>query len=142
MNLKLITMLGVKIDQEVYELMIPTSTGEIAVFPGHEALVTLAVPGAIAVRYHKGDPDSLLEYFAISGGVVEISKNAIRVLVDEADHGDDIIEAESKAALARAVDIRDNAKDQVELEKAHALVDRHMVRLKVAELHRHRRRHL
>jgi F-type H+-transporting ATPase subunit epsilon len=140
MNLKLITMLGTKVDQEIYELIVPTSTGEIAVFPGHEALVTLAVPGAIAVRYHKGDPDNKLEFFAISGGIVEISQKSIRVLVDEADHGDDIIEAESRAALDRAIELRENAQDQIELEKAHQLVDRHSVRLKVAELRRHHRR--
>lgn len=140
MNLKLITMLGIKVDQEIYEIMIPTSTGEIAVFPGHEALVTLAVPGAIAVRHKKGDPDSKLEFFAISGGVVEISQHAVRVLVDEADHGDDIIEAESRAALDRAVTMREKATDQLELERAHELVDRHSVRLKVAGLRRHHRR--
>jgi F-type H+-transporting ATPase subunit epsilon len=133
-------MLGVKVDQEIYELIVPTSTGEIAVFPGHEALVTLAVPGVIAVRYQKGDPDNKLEFFAISGGIVEISQKAIRVLVDEADHGDDIIEAESRAALDRAIELRENAQNQIELEKAHQLVDRHSVRLKVAELRRHHRR--
>ena len=139
MHLTLTTLLGVKIDQEIYELIVPTADGEIAVFPGHEPLVTLAVPGAIAVRYKKTDDDSRLEYFAISGGIVEISQTAVRVLVDESDHGDDIIEAESRAALARAIELRDHAKDQLELEKAHQLVDRHLVRLKVAELHRHRR---
>lgn len=140
MNLQLITLLGVKVDQEVYELMIPTAAGEIAVFPGHEPLVSLAVPGAIAIRKKKGDIDSQLEYFAISGGIVEVSQTAVRVLVDEADSGEDIIEAESKAALARAIDLRDHAKDQVDLAKAHELVDRHMVRLKVAELHRRHHR--
>lgn len=138
MQLQLITLLGVKVDQEVYELLIPTAAGEIGVFPGHEPLVTLAVPGAIAVRYKKGDIDAKLEYFAISGGVVEITQTKVRILVDEADHGDDIVEAESKAALARAIEMRDKAKDQVELEMAHQLVDRHSVRLKVAGL---RRRH-
>ena len=64
----------------------------------------------------------------------------MRVLVDEADHGNDIVEAERKAALERALKLRDNAKTQVELEEAHALVDRHEVRLKVASLRRHRRR--
>ena len=141
MHLTLTTLLGIKIDQVVYELIIPTAAGEIAVFPGHEPLVTLAVAGAIAVRYKKTDDDSHLEYFAISGGIVEISQKAVRVLVDESDHGADIIEAESKAALARAIEMRDNAGTQLELEKAHQLVDRHSVRLKVAELHR-RRRHL
>lgn len=140
MNLELITLLGKKVDQEVYEVMIPTADGEIGVFPGHEPLVTIAVPGAIVVRYAKNDPDSKLDYFAISGGVVEISQHQIRVLVDEADHGEDIIEAESKAALQRAVEMRDNATSQVELEQAHQLVDRHSVRLKVADLRRRHRR--
>lgn len=140
MNLELVTLLGKKVDQEVYEVMIPTAAGEIAVFPGHEPLVTIAVPGAIAVRYKKGDADSQLDFFAVSGGVVEISQKKVRVLVDEADHGDDIVEAESKAALERAIAMRDNAKDQVELEKAHQLVDRHSVRLKVADLRRRHRR--
>lgn len=138
MNLELITLLGKKVDQEVYEVMIPTVEGEIGVFPGHEPLVTIAVPGAIVVRYNKGDNDSQLDYFAVSGGVVEVSQEKVRILVDEADHGDDIIESESKAALARAIEMRDNAKDQVELEQAHQLVDRHSVRLKVADI---RRRH-
>jgi F-type H+-transporting ATPase subunit epsilon len=140
MNLELITLLGKKVDQEVYEVMIPTAAGEIAVFPGHEPLVTIAVPGAIAVRYNKNDPDNQLDFFAISGGVVEVSQQHVRVLVDEADHGDDIIEAESKAALDRAEKMRDNAKTQVELEEAHQLVDRHSVRLKVADLHRRHHR--
>jgi F-type H+-transporting ATPase subunit epsilon len=140
MNLELITLLGKKIDREVYEVMIPTADGEIGVFPGHEPLVTIAVPGAIAVRYSKTDPDSSLDYFAISGGVVEVSQGNVRILVDEADHGDDIIESESKAALARAIELRDNAKNQVELEQAHQLVDRHSVRLKVADIRRRHRR--
>jgi F-type H+-transporting ATPase subunit epsilon len=138
MDLQLITLLGKKVDQEVYEVMLPTAAGEIAVFPGHEPLVTMIVPGVIAVRYKKADPDGLLDYFAISGGVAEISQHSIRILVDEADYGEDIIESESKAALERAIQMRDTAKDQVELEQAHQLVDRHMVRLKVADLHRRR----
>ena len=140
MNLELITLLGKKVDQEVYEVMVPTREGEIAIFPGHEPLVAIAVPGAIAVRYKKGDPDGKLDFFAISGGVVEVSQKKVRVLVDEADSGADIIEGESKAALERAIKLRDSAKDQVELEKAHQLVDRHMVRLKVADLQRRHHR--
>lgn len=140
MHLQLITLTGIRADHEIYELIVPTPEGEIAVFPGHEPLVTLASPGALAVRHKKEDADEALDYFAISGGVLEVNPHAIRVLVDEADFGDDIIEAESKEALERALRLRDEAKDQVELEKAHQLIDRHQVRLKVAELHRRRRR--
>jgi len=51
-----------------------------------------------------------------------------------------IIEAETQAALERAIKARDEAGDQVEREKAKQLIDRHMVRLKVADLHRRKRR--
>lgn len=140
MNFQLVTLLGVKVDRDVYEVILPTADGEIAVFPGHEALVSVAVPGAIAVRYDKGDADSKLDYFAISGGVIEVSPESLRVLVDEADNGEDIIEAESKAALERAMKMKAEAKSEVELEKASAMVDRHAVRLKVADLRRRHRR--
>jgi F-type H+-transporting ATPase subunit epsilon len=141
MNLQLITLLGIKLDQDVYEVILPTSDGEIAVFPGHEPLVSLAAPGVIVVRYAKGDADDKLDYFAVSGGVIEVSPETVKVLVDEADSGEDIVEAETKAALERAIKLRDSASSQVELEKAHQLVDRHAVRLKVADLsRRHRRR--
>jgi len=140
MNFQLVTLLGTKVDKDVYEVVLPTAAGEIGVFPGHEPLISVAVPGAIAVRHAKGDSDDKLEYFAISGGVIEVSPEGLKVLVDEAESGEDIVEAESKAALERALKMRDSAKNQVELEKASQLVDRHAVRLKVADLHRRHRR--
>lgn len=138
MHLQLITLRGVSVDRDIYELVVPTESGEIAIFPGHEPIVTMTKSGALAVRFDKNSPDTEREYFAISGGIVEINPDAVRVLVDEADHGDDIIEAESKAALERALKLRDEAKNQVELDKAHSLIDRHTVRLRVAELRRRR----
>ena len=138
MKLNLITLEGIVLDTEVYEVILPTAEGEIAVFPSHEPLVTLAVPGAIAVRYKEGDPDSKLDYFAISGGVIQISQKLVKVLVDEADRGDEIVENEVQAALERAIQLRDSAESQMDLDKAHQMVDRHQVRLQVAEL---RRRH-
>lgn len=140
MKLQLVTLTGTKVDRDVYEVILPTSAGEIAVFPGHEPLVSMAVPGVISVRRDRTEKDADMDLFAISGGVIEVKGDLVRVLVDEADHGDDIVEAESQAALERALKMRDNAKDAVELEKAHQLVDRHAVRLKVAGLRRRHRR--
>lgn len=140
MQLELITLEGVKLNTEVYQTTISTADGEISVYPDHEPLVTIAVPGVITVRHKKDDRESDLELFAIGGGVVEIGAKKIRVLVDEAESGDDISEDESKAALERALAMREDASDQIELEKAHQLIDRHQVRLKVAELRRRKRR--
>lgn len=137
-QLQLITLAGIKVDKPVYEISMPTESGDISVYPGHEPLVTVAKPGAITVRFSK-DSDEV-DYYAISGGVVKIDPEGVEVLVDEADSGEDIIEADTQAALQRAIELRDNAQDQVELERAHQLVDRHSVRLKVADLQRRRRR--
>ena len=140
MKLQLVTLMGTQLDEDVYEVQLPTAAGPIAVFPGHEALVSIAVPGAITVRYKKGDPETKLDYFAIGGGVIEVTPTVLKVLVDEADRGDDIVEAESKAALDKALALQKSAKNQVELEKATQLVDRHQVRLNVAGLRRRHRR--
>lgn len=139
MKFQLVTLAGEKVNAEVYEVIIPAIDGEISVFPDHEPLITVARSGVVTVRYEKGHGVDHLEFFAISGGVVEITGRSVRILVDEADHGEDIIESETQAALDRAIEMRESAEDQLELERAHQLVDRHMVRLKVADLQRRRR---
>lgn len=138
MQLDLITLDGVKANGQVYEVLVPTPDGTIAIFPGHMRLVTLAVSGVISIRYKKTDLDDAREHFATYGGIVEVTPTNIKILVDEADTADEIIEAESKNALERAETMKRDAKDQVEIEKAQTMIDRHAVRLKVAGL---RRRH-
>lgn len=138
MKLELVTLDGVKVSQEVYEIVIPTVDGPIGVFPGHEPLVTLAGNGVIEIRHQKQDPDSAVEFFATYGGVVEISPDRVRILVDEADTADEIIEEEAKKAYEEAKVMHDNAKDSIELDKAKAELERHAVRIRVAGLRRRR----
>lgn len=138
MKLELVTLTGLKFEGDVYEVVLPTSTGTIAVFKNHMPLVTLATPGVISVRRTAGMGDDKMDHFATNGGVIEVGNDYVRVLVDEADHADEIVESEARTALERAQKLKGDAKDKVSLEHAQALVDRHAVRLKVAEL---RRRH-
>lgn len=140
MNFKLITLLGIKLDEDVYEVTIPTSSGEIGIFPGHEPLVTVAAPGVISVRRRQDDSDDDRELFAISDGVVQVEKDSVRILVDEADDSNDIVESDVKAALDRAIALRDSAQDQVDLNKANELIDRYNVKLRLTEIQRRKRR--
>lgn len=136
MNFELITLDGVKFKAQAYSAILPTASGQITVLPGHEPLLSQLVPGIITIRRNKSDADHHLEHYATYGGVLEISKSGVRVLVDEASHGDEINEAEAKKAHEAALTLRKDAKDQVELDKAQSLVDRHAVRLQVADLKR------
>ena len=140
-HFQLVSLSGIKFDDDVYEVILPTLDGEIGVLQDHMPLVSVATTGAIAVRREVRDGDAKREFFATNGGVIEVSNNTLRVLVDEADHADDINEAEAQAAIERAHKMKLEAKDQVSLEHAQALVDRHSVRLHVAGLKRRHQRH-
>lgn len=137
----LVTLSGTKFDEDVYEVVLPTLDGQIGVLQHHMSLVSVATNGAIAVRRNPQDSDAKREYFATNGGVVEVSNNVLNLLVDEADNADEINEAEAQAAMERAQEMKAEAKDEVSLEHAQALVDRNAVRLQVAGLkRRHQRR--
>ena len=135
-HLQLVSLSGAKFDGDVYEVILPTQDGDIGVLQDHMPLVSVAKAGVIAVRKDPKDPDRDREYFAISGGVIEVSGNKLRVLVDEADSAGEISESEAKAAMERAQKMLREAKDQVSMEHAQQMVDRHAVRLQVAGLKR------
>jgi F-type H+-transporting ATPase subunit epsilon len=139
-HFQLVSLSGKKFDEDVYEVILPTLDGEIGVLQEHMPLVSVAKPGVIAVRRAPKDTEAQREYFATNGGAIEVSDNTLRVLVDEADHADDINEAEAQKALERAEKMKAEAKDQVSLEHAQMLVDRHAVRLQVASLKRRHHR--
>ena len=133
---KLVSLSGIQFDDDVHEVLLPTLEGEIGVLQDHMPLVSVAKTGVIAVRRSAKDPDSAREYFVCSGGVIEVANGALSMLVDEADSADDINEAEAQAAYYRAQAMKAEASDEVSLERAQQLVDRHAVRLQVTSLKR------
>jgi F-type H+-transporting ATPase subunit epsilon len=139
-HLQLITLSGTKFDDDVYEVLVPTMDGQIGVLPGHMPLISVAKGGVISVRRNERDLDIAMEHFAVSGGVVEVLDDNLRILVDEADHAEDINETEAQAAHERALKLKAEAKDEVSLEHAQELVDRTATRLQVASLKRRRPR--
>src|ERR1700761_1229245 len=124
---QLVALSGTKFDDDVYEVILPTLDGEIGVLQQHMPLVSVATTGAIAVRRNAKDGDAQRDFFATNGGVIEVSDNVLRVLVDEADHADDINEAEAEAAMERARQMKAEAKDEMSLEHAQTMVDRQAV---------------
>ena len=137
-QLKLVTLLGEKFNGPVYEVILPSKWGLISVFPGHEPLVTLLNPGAMAVRRSKEDPDIKLEFLALSGGVAKIVQDEVVVLADEAESEREIADKEAETAYKRALAAVEAVTDRIELEEAKRLVQHQAARLKVAEF---RRRH-
>ena len=140
MQLQLVTLDGVKYSEDAYSIVLPTLAGQITVLPGHEPLLTALTAGVVTIRRKSTDDDNHVEHFATYGGLAEISRETVKVLVDEATHGDEINAAEAQKAHDEAQKLVAAAKNQVDLEHAQALVDRHAVRLHVAGLRRRHKR--
>jgi F-type H+-transporting ATPase subunit epsilon len=139
-HFELVTLSGVKLKESVYEVKLPTPQGLIAVYKNHAPLVSIASTGVITVRKKDNTPDDLQDYYAIDSGVIEISNNTVRVLVDEADKDSEVSAKEAEEALVKAKKLKAEARDQVSLDKAQAMVDRQATRLYVANLKRRNRR--
>lgn len=133
---QLVALSGTKFDDQVYEVVLPTIDGQIGVLAHHMPLVSVVSNGPLMIRRNQKDPDSAREYFATNGGVIDVTNNVLRVLVDEADHADEINESEAQAAYELANKMKLEAKDQISLDHAQSIVDRQSVRIQVAGLKR------
>ena len=89
-------------EEKIYEdtidsIVIPTSSGEVDVLPGHIPLVTEVEPGEIIVS-KSGERQSL----AISKGFAQCVGDKISILAEDAIHIDEIDESAVEAAQRRA----------------------------------------
>jgi len=142
MNLQLVTLSGVKLDKKIYGVQIPTVDGEIGIFNDHEPLITIAKAGVLQVKQKADDREEDFEYYAIKGGAVQVLDNSIKILVDEAESSDEVIESEAKEALERARSLHKAAATTIEVSEAQAMINHAQARLKIANLKRHKRRNI
>lgn len=139
-NFQLVAPSGIKFSGDVYEVLIPTQAGVVAVFEEHMPLISAGSPGVISVRKKAGDRDSEMEQFAITGGVMEVDGKNLRFLSDEISTSEEVSEQEAEAALVRARDLMANAKTQVALNEAKRLMHHSSAQLHIAKLKKRRHR--
>ena len=89
-------------DQSVFddtadEIILPSTTGLLGVFPGHISMVTAIDFGVLRV-FKNGNWDSI----ALTGGFAEVESNEVTVLVNKAEMGKNIDSAQAEADLERA----------------------------------------
>ena len=135
MQFELLTLSGVKWRGEAASVQLTTFDGQMGILPHHEPFIGALKGGPVVVRPKQGSE----QVFATYGGLLEVTPEHVRVLADEADLADELVESEIEAALKRAHELRAAAKDKVALADAEALIDRAQVRLGVARLARHHR---
>ncbi len=135
MQFDLLTLRGVAFSGVIREISLATAAGQIAILPSHEALTAIVTSGPVAIT-EAGRP---VRYFAAFGGIVEVTRDGVKLLADEAEPAEEIIELEVEAALARATEERERAVSTHQIRQITETTRRHLVRLEVARLHRRHR---
>ena len=137
MQFELLTLAGPRFQGEIEAVSVNTISGQVAILPHHEPMTSVVAPGAIAVTPKHGKT----ELFVTFGGLLEVTTEQTRILTDEAEPADKLVESEITAAIAEAERLIASAKDAPQLAHANRLLDRSSVRLGVARLKRHHHRH-
>jgi len=134
-KLKIITPEKTVFEEMVDSVTIPTTEGEIGVFPMHIPLVSALASGDIVAK--RGDD---VVPMAVSGGFIEVKPGSdgvteVAVLADFAEHVAEISEDAVAKAKARAEELK-AMKDKgevVDFEHFAAELERSLTRVRVAD---------
>jgi F-type H+-transporting ATPase subunit epsilon len=102
--------------------------GQLGILPHHAPLMTMLQPGDILIRKDKEE-----EFFAISGGFLEVRPDKVIVLADACERVDEIDIARAEEAKRRAQETMKAAPLSADAAAAEAALRRSLARLKVAE---------
>lgn len=79
-KLKIITMVGIFLSEEVSEIILPTDTGQITILPGHIPLISKIKSGVLVTK-----TGSDQKTYNVTDGVVEVRPGSeVYILVDKA----------------------------------------------------------
>lgn len=125
---EIVTPERVVLKQEILQITVPTTSGEITVLPDHIPLISVLQPGVIEVKR----ADNIIEIIAVSGGFIEVMKNKIVILADSAERAEELDEKKVEEARARAEELKKTAKavDDVQFTAISARLEKELARLR------------
>ena len=134
MNFKIVTPERQVFADEVSQVTMMTTMGEITVLPHHIPLVCNLVPGEI--KYKKSDEELSI---AVSGGFAEVRPDgSVVILADTAEHAHEIDLTRAEAARDRAAKLMAEARDKEDVSYTNlaAQMEKALARLRVGNKYR------
>lgn len=121
-------------NQQVDQVTIPTTKGEITVLPDHIPLVAVLAPGELKLVKDKEEIS-----LAVAGGFIEVLPNKVTILADSAELAEEINEEAVEKARQQALALQKEKRfDAEEFASLAAQIERELVRLKVARKKKYR----
>lgn len=105
-----------------------TTEGTVGILPGHLSLFSRLVPGELKIN--RGGSD---EFFAVTGGFLDVHHDRITVLADTVLRSEEIDQAASLLAKERAEKIKKESRSREEFAQAENSIRRALLEIKVAQ---------
>jgi F-type H+-transporting ATPase subunit epsilon len=107
--------------------------GQLGILPHHAPLMTMLQPGDLLIRKDKEE-----EFFALSGGFLEVRPDKVIILADACERADEIDLARAEEAKKRAQETMKAAPLSADAAVAEEALRRSIARLKAAERRKRR----
>ncbi|MBP6859008.1 MAG: F0F1 ATP synthase subunit epsilon [Candidatus Magasanikbacteria bacterium] len=134
LKFKIVTPEKTIYENEIFQVTIPTTEGEITILPNHIPLISVLKAGDLRFKDNNGE-----QHMAVSGGFVEVrGKNQIVILADHAQRVEDIDIEKAEEARKRAQEQMEKLKNtqDVDYAKLQAVLDRELNKLRVVKKYR------
>ena len=129
--LEIVTAEKVVYSESIDILVVPGIEGELAILPGHTALLTALKPGEIRVI-----KDGSESFMAVSGGFLEVMRDKVTILAEQAERSEEIDLARAEEALRRAEGLVATSSTDLDLQRALASLRRSRARISVGRRRR------
>ena len=119
LTLKVITPDKTVWDDEVEEIVLPSTTGQLGILTGHAPLLSALDIGVMRVR-----PGKEWKNIALMGGFAEVENDEIKVLVNSAEMGESIDKDTARAEYEQAesryqqVENSENRQEKIQATRA------------------------
>lgn len=97
LNVRVITPDKIVWDDDVQEIVLPSTTGQLGVLPGHAPLTTALSSGVMRIRLERE-----WKNIALMGGFALVEDNEVKVLVNAAEMGESINLEAARAQYEKA----------------------------------------
>ena len=136
LRLEILTIERKVFEDDVAMVIAPGSEGVLGILPRHTPLLTALTFGELQIK-KEGEED---QFFAISGGFMEVLPDHIIVLADAAERAAEIDLERAESARQRAEEMLTKAKagEIAEFDQAESALKRSAIRIKVAQRRRRR----
>lgn len=135
LHLKIITPEKLIFEDEVNEVILPSSEGQLGILPHHANLMARLLPGELRIKKSGKE-----EIMAVGDGFLQMVDNNLTVMTDLATHAEDIDERVVEEVIASAKKRAEAALEQKlsdeEYAETLAVIEKSLAQLKIKRRHR------